>query len=428
MSACIVPCATWCAWSPACKRQRRRCPSAAGSCRDSAWLLVELLRRLGIAARFVSGYLIQLRADIDALQGPKGPEKDVVDLHAWAEAYLPGAGWIGFDATSGLLCAEGHLPLAAAAHYGSAAPVSGAVEPAKVDFTFDLGVERVSETPRVTKPFSEESWRKLDALGEAIDKDLAAQDVRLTLGGEPTFVSVDDFEAAEWRTAALGPTKPVLADKLVRRLHERFAPGGLLHHGQGKWYPGESQPRFAFGLYWREDGKPIWSDASLIAEEDAGVSFSSADTEAFAKRLAERLGITPDHVVAAYEDAAYWRAKERELPVNTSPADSKIQDEEMRARLERAFAHGLENPRGFVLPIRREESGEKSEVAGRWASERWRLRGERLILAPGDSPLGSRLPLTSLPWLAPADYPYVVEQDPLEARGPLPESPSLRSK
>jgi uncharacterized protein (DUF2126 family)/transglutaminase-like putative cysteine protease len=401
----------------------------SGSCRDSAWLLVELLRRLGIAARFVSGYLIQLRADIDPLEGPQGPEKDVADLHAWAEAYLPGAGWIGFDATSGLLCAEGHLPLAAAAHYGSAAPVSGAVEPAKVDFTFDLGVERINETPRVTKPFSEESWRKLDALGEAIDNDLAAQDDRLTLGGEPTFVSVDDFESAEWRTAALGPTKPMLADKLVRRLHQRFAPGGLLHHGQGKWYPGESQPRFALGLFWRQDGKPIWSDASLIAEEDAGVSLSLADTEAFAKRLAERLGITPDHVVPAYEDAAYWRAKERELPVNTSPADSKIQDEEMRARLERAFAHGLDSPRGFVLPIRRAESGEKGEVVGRWASERWRLRDERLILAPGDSPLGSRLPLTSLPWLAPADYPYVVEQDPLEARGPLPETPRCdRSK
>ncbi len=395
----------------------------SGSCRNSAWLLAELLRRLGVAARFVSGYLIQLRADIDPLEGPKGPEKDAADLHAWAEAYVPGAGWIGLDATSGLLCAEGHLPLAAAPHYNAAAPVSGGVEPAKVDFTFDLGVERIRETPRVTKPFPEESWRKLDALGEAIDEDLTAQDVRLTLGGEPTFVSVDDFEAAEWRSAALGPTKPKLADKLIRRLRERFAPMGLLHHGQGKWYPGESQPRFAFGLYWREDGKPIWSDVSLIAQDGAAGASRPVDAENFAKSLAERLGITPDHVVAAYEDAAYWRAKERELPVNASPANSKIQDEEMRARLERAFAHGLENPRGFVLPIRRAESEEKNEAARRWTSERWRLRGERLVLAPGDSPLGSRLPLTSLPWLAPEDYPYVIERDPLEERGPLPETP-----
>ncbi|MBV8427708.1 MAG: transglutaminase family protein [Hyphomicrobiales bacterium] len=388
----------------------------SGSCRDSAWLLVELLRRLGIAARFVSGYLVQLRPDTEPPEGPKGTRKDVADLHAWAEAYLPGAGWIGFDATSGLLCAEGHLPLAAAPHYESAAPVSGVVEPAKGDLTFTLHVERVNEAPRVTKPFSQECWRKLEALGEAIDQDLAAQDVRLTLGGEPTFVSADDFEAAEWRTAALGPTKPALADKLIRRLHERFAPGGLLHHGQGKWYPGESQPRFAFGLYWRQDGKPIWKDASLIARDGTGPSSSLPDAQAFAKRLAERLGITPDHVVAAFEDEAYWRGKERELPVNTTTGDSKIQDAQSRARFERAFAQGFENPRGYVLPIRRADSGDNGEAAAQWRSGRWRLRRERLILVPGDSPLGARLPLTSLPWLAPADYPFVIEQDPLEAR------------
>ncbi|MBV8964310.1 MAG: transglutaminase family protein [Hyphomicrobiales bacterium] len=391
----------------------------SGSCRDSAWLLVELLRRLDVAARFVSGYLIQLRADIDPLEGPKGPERDVADLHAWAEAYLPGAGWVGFDATSGLLCTEGHLPLAAAPHYGSAAAISGAVEPAKVDFTFDLRVERISETPRVTIPFSEASWRKLEALGEEIDKELASQDVRLTMGGEPTFVSVDDYEAAEWRTAALGPSKPKLADKLVRRLRERFAPGGLLHHGQGKWYPGENQTRFAFALYWRDDGKPIWSDAALIAGDDTGRSVSLEEAENFVNRLAERLGILPDHVMPAYEDAAYWRQKESELPINTSPADSKVQDAESRARLERAFARGLDKACGFVLPIRRVEAEQKGHAVRRWTSERWRLRRERLTLVPGDSPLGARLPLTSLPWLAPADYPYVIEQDPFEERAPL---------
>ncbi len=398
---------------------------ASGSCRDSSWLIVQILRHLGFAARFVSGYLIQLKPDLVALDGPAGTDHDFTDLHAWAEVYLPGAGWIGLDPTSGLLTGESHIPLSACPHYRNAAPISGVATAAEVDFSFDMTVERVAEHPRITKPFSEESWQALDALGERVDRDLADADVRLTMGGEPTFVSIDDFESPEWNTAAVGPMKRGLADVLIRRLRTRFAPGGFLHYGQGKWYPGETLPRWTFSLYWRRDGKPVWRNADLIAGETERLHAGQKEAEALLRAIADNLEVDQGNVVPAYEDPAEWLLKEANLPENVTPENSKLRDAEERHRIARVFNRGLTEPASYVLPVQRWQS--QARESRRWRSELWRPRRGHVFLVPGDSPAGYRLPLGALPYVPPSQYPYVNIADPWEERGPLPEFAEPRS-
>ncbi len=388
---------------------------ALGSCRDTGWLFVQILRHLGFAARFVSGYLIQLKADVKALDGPSGTPADFTDLHAWAEVYLPGAGWVGLDPTSGLLTGEGHVPLAATAEPTSAAPITGVIDECETEFEFAMKVTRVREDPRVTLPYSEEQWAAIDALGRAVDERLAAGDVRLTMGGEPTFVSVDDRDGPEWNFTALGATKRRLAGELVRRLKQRFAPGALLHFGQGKWYPGESLPRWALGCYWRLDGEPVWEDPQLVADDGADYGVGAEDAERFARLLARKLGIDPTFAIAGFEDVWYYLWRERRLPVNVDPFDSRLESAEDRVRLARIFEQGLQTAVGYALPLA--PTGLAS--GPRWRSGHWLLRPERMYLLPGDSPMGYRLPLDSLPWAALEDRPFLVDVDPFAPRAPL---------
>jgi uncharacterized protein (DUF2126 family)/transglutaminase-like putative cysteine protease len=394
-----------------------------GSCRDFAWLLVNLLRHSGYAARFVSGYSIQLKADERPVEGPAGVEVDCTDLHAWAEVYLPGAGWIGFDATNGLACGEGHIPLACTAEPGSAAPISGSYawnkrkedDEVEEHFEFSMKVTRIEDRPRPTKPYSERDWQALLACGEQVERVLEHSDVRLTMGGEPTFVAASDPEGDEWNTTAVGPNKQKYSDQLLRRLMRRFAKGGLLHHGEGKWYPGEPLPRFAYSCYFRKDGTPIWQQPELYAvpgTHNDGV----LQADAFVRALAQRLGVDERFALPGFEDTFYYLWRERRLPANVDPFESKLDDPDERTRLRRVFAHGLSNVVGYALPLM--ASYERGELSFR--SGPWFLREERMYLLPGDSPMGLRLPLDSLPWSAPEERGRIWERDPMAPRPALP--------
>ncbi|HEY5282286.1 MAG TPA: transglutaminase family protein, partial [Polyangia bacterium] len=393
-----------------------------GSCRDFAWLQCQVLRHLGFATRFASGYSIQLKPDEKPVSGPAGVLEDVADLHAWTEVFLPGAGWIGLDATSGLMAGEGHIPLACTPEPGSAAPVAGSYtwqktsedDKIKESLSFTMKVARVAEAPRSTKPYSDETWSKIEGVGQDVDRALDAQDVRLSMGGEPTFVSSNEPDAPEWNTAATGGSKFRLADTLARRLRYQFAPGGVLHHGQGKWYPGEPLPRWSIGCYARTDGVPIWQNTNLLApDSDERAPLGTREAEVFVAELAKRLGLDTRHLLPGFEDVLYYLWRERSLPVNLDPRDSRLESELDRKRLAQVFDRGLGAVVGYALPLLRDaESG--------WCSTPWHLRREHLFLLPGDSPMGYRLPLDALPWVAPDDREVIHDPDPLATRPPLP--------
>jgi len=359
-----------------------------GSCRDFAWLFVQVLRHLGLASRFVSGYLVQLTADVKSLDGPSGPEADFTDLHAWTEVYVPGAGWIGLDSTSGLFAGEGHIPLACTPHYNSAHAIEGFSDKCETEFDYENKVTRIFESPRVTKPYKEEQWDEIYKLGFKVDEDLVKNDVRLTMGGEPTFVSIDDMESAQWNSEADGEHKRELANNLARRLLETNTNGGLLHHAQGKWYPGEPLPRWQTTIFWRKDDKPIWKNPDLLADMNKSYSYTTADAKEFISTLSLILGISDENVIPAFEDPIYYIMKEAELPIDIDPLKYDLKDPLERKTIAQKLTQGLNSEVGYVLPI--------NFGTTKWITSKWEFRRGHLFLSAGNSPIGFRLPLESL--------------------------------
>ncbi len=270
------------------------------------------------------------------------------------------------------------------------------MEPAEVEFTHSMTVTRLNEVPDVTRPFSDEVWQAVRATAHAVDRSLAEQNVRLTMGGEPTFVGIDEPESLQWNLEALGPLKRTRGLALIRDLRQRTAPGGLLHFGQGKWYPGEDLPRWAFHCISRKDGVPVWENIGHIAPDSADGSAGSAQALAFLVALARRLQVGTDNILAAY---------------NPLSSDDGTPDE----------------PAGYVMPLRRRQPADQPA----WSSQLWSPRPERLVLSYGDSPIGYRIPVEAMPFVAPDVVQYEAGPEawpgqPIGQRVPLPAAPARR--
>jgi uncharacterized protein (DUF2126 family)/transglutaminase-like putative cysteine protease len=357
-----------------------------GSCRDSATLLIAALRSRGIATRFASGYLVQLADEGMIPDEPRGVSSDVVDLHAWVEAYVPGAGWIGLDATSGLFAGEGHIPLACTAVPGSAAPVDGSADRVATSLQFETTVTRLGFEPRVTAPIDEHSWHSLLAAGDAADAILLAQGLTVTVGGEPTFNARVNGDLPEWRGEALGPAKWIKGLQLAELLQTRLAPASVLLHRIGKHYPGESMPRWALDICARRDGVELWPQRKLptLATADAA--------RLLAQAICVQLGIADVQPRGheAFEDPWPLLQTEHALPPNADPRRYDLDDDETRRRLAAHFDRGWSTPAGYAIPLARRDDRQG------WLSETWSLRREQLFLLAGDGPMGMRLPLNSI--------------------------------
>lgn len=372
----------------------------SGSCRDSAFLLVQILRHIGLASRFVSGYLIQLKPDEAAIHGPPGPKEDFTDLHAWAEVFLPGAGWVGLDPTSGLFAGEGHIPLAAVPEPGSASPVFGYSDPAESKFGFRMEVKRFQESPRVTKPYTDPTWERVLKLGKDLDTRCKKNDIRVSIGGEPTFISDSSRQDPQWNTLAIGKEKLELGETLLTRLRKKFSPGSLVQVTQGKWYPGEPLPRWSMNVFWRKDGENLWKNEGLFSssseKEKQDLDKDLISSESFGEEVCKTLGISPKHMVSLYEDGFYYLWKEGQLPEWKDPKGQDPNSEDFsfetleRKKVLSLMDRDFKLKKAIAIPL------QFNYVKSEWESSEWKYKRERLYLIPGDSPAGFRLPFSSI--------------------------------
>ena len=389
---------------------------AKGSCRDSAWLLVQILRHLGWRRVSCRAIWCSWLADVKSLDGPSGPEQDFTDLHAWVEVYVPGAGWVGLDPTSGLFAGEGHIPLACTPDPVSAAPITGATDKCEVEFRYENRVTRVHEDPRVTKPYTTSSGSGhgprrpgRQRLGDGRRASDHGRRANLRVDRRHGRRRVEHRRAGSAQTTSVPRSCCGGCGRVSRE-------GGVLHYGQGKWYPGEPLPRWALACLWRTDGQAVWQDPARLANPTISEGADAAVALRFLQALAGELDIPGDHAEPGFEDGLYYLWKEGTLPDNVDVLDNRLSDPLERKRLRRLFEQGLDTVVGYALPLGWDP------VGNRWLSNAWRFRRGHMFLLPGDSPMGLRLPLASLLWEPEAQRQPLLPRDPFAPDEVLPEA------